>query len=117
MFDDHFMIIFIIWLQVHSPCGAAPLIGGGMGPHFIFAEDGETQFREAAATDIRRCHMHRHHVHTFNCSEADDVLSSHKLLKPLSTGKFLFHLLYMYPKESSYAPLMLCPMGMASWVG
>jgi hypothetical protein len=60
-----------------------------MGPHFIFGEDGDSDFREAVATDIQHCHMHRHHVHTFNSLEVDDVLSSHKPLKPLSTGKFL----------------------------
>ncbi|KAG0554409.1 hypothetical protein KC19_12G089500 [Ceratodon purpureus] len=75
--------------QVHNPCGAAPLIGSAMGPHFLFAEDGDNEFREAVATDIRHCHMHRHHVHTFNSLEADDILNSHKLLKPLSIGDMI----------------------------
>lgn len=73
-------------LQVHSPAGAASLIGSGMGPHFIFAE-GDSEFREHG-TDTIRCHMRSHTVHTFGSQDsADDVLSSHKLQEPLPAGK------------------------------
>ncbi|XP_073386998.1 uncharacterized protein [Physcomitrium patens] len=75
--------------QVHSPSGAASVIGSGMGHQFIFAE-GDSEFRDSAM-DTSRCHM-RHHLHAYNAMEADDVLSSHhKLSEPLPAGELGFH--------------------------